>query len=100
MRRIVLVGLGLVLVGSGLAQQTDDFKREGSPERRAMLDPLEKKEPPSLQVKDWLNTDGKELKLGDLRGKVVLLDFWGTWCGPCRAAMPHLKDLYQKHKGE
>jgi thiol-disulfide isomerase/thioredoxin len=51
-------------------------------------------------VKDWLNTDGKALKLEDLKGKVVVLDFWGTWCPPCRAAMPHLKELYHKHKDD
>lgn len=39
-------------------------------------------------------TDGGEITLSDNRGLVVLLDFWGVWCPPCKSRMPHLKDLY------
>ena len=44
--------------------------------------------------------DGKELKLSDFRGKVVLLVFWFKSCGPCLAEVPHLKDLLKQHKGK
>ena len=41
--------------------------------------------------------DGQTLRLADLRGKVVVLDFWGTWCPPCVKAVPDLRDLQKKH---
>jgi len=42
--------------------------------------------------------DGKPVVLGDARGKVVLLNFWATWCGPCRAEIPDLIELQTKYK--
>lgn len=42
--------------------------------------------------------DGGTVRLSEQRGKVVLVDFWATTCDPCLAAMPHLVDLYKKHK--
>lgn len=68
-----------LLAAAALATAQEPFPREGTPEQRAKKDPLEGKAPPALVVKDWLNTDGKPLDLASLRGKVVVLDFWGTW---------------------
>jgi cytochrome c biogenesis protein CcmG/thiol:disulfide interchange protein DsbE len=44
--------------------------------------------------------DGGQLRLSSYRGKVVLLDFWATWCVPCREETPHFVDLQQKYGGE
>ena len=43
--------------------------------------------------------DGHEITLSQLKGRVVLLDFWATWCGPCRESIPHLIQLYQDYHG-
>jgi thiol-disulfide isomerase/thioredoxin len=46
-----------------------------------------------------LNTpDGKKISLKDFRGKIVLLNFWASWCVPCREEMPAMEKLYQEYK--
>ena len=44
--------------------------------------------------------EGDTLRLSDFRGKIVLIDFWASWCGPCRRENPHVKKLYEKYKDQ
>jgi cytochrome c biogenesis protein CcmG, thiol:disulfide interchange protein DsbE len=48
----------------------------------------------------FLTLEGKTAALSDYKGKVVLLDFWATWCGPCRMAMPGLQKMYESMKSK
>ncbi len=44
--------------------------------------------------------EGQHLSMDELKGKVVLMDFWATWCGPCREALPHMRQIAKKFQGE
>ncbi|HYE65023.1 MAG TPA: TlpA disulfide reductase family protein [Pyrinomonadaceae bacterium] len=50
---------------------------------------------PEISVKHWINSD--PITLTDLRGYVVLLEFWATWCKPCQRMFPKIKELYQDY---
>jgi peroxiredoxin/outer membrane lipoprotein-sorting protein len=52
---------------------------------------------PDFKLKDF---DGKEVTLASLKGNVVVLDFWATWCGPCVAGFPHIDELSKKYAGK
>ena len=52
---------------------------------------------PDFTLKDL---NGNRVSLSDFKGKVVVLNFWATWCGPCRVEIPHIDALYQKYKDQ
>ena len=52
---------------------------------------------PEILLKDL---SGREVSLSSYRGKVLLVDFWATWCGPCEAAIPHLMKLQERYRDQ
>jgi thiol-disulfide isomerase/thioredoxin len=91
MKRILSLSAALLaacaLVGGANAQE----------EKKAGPESLVGKPAPEIAGDFALN--GKPVKLSDLKGKVVVLDFWAVWCGPCIATIPHLNEL-QKEFGD
>ena len=90
-RSILIVGL-LILLMPTVASSIAHAERVASIAQRGVVKPGEPA--PNFQLRDM---NGQIVSLSDLRGKVVLLNFWATWCGPCRVEMPAMERLYRTY---
>jgi len=91
----VLLILSLATIALGiwlLVDQRQQIAAESRPAAAAASTPA-----PDFEL---TSSDGQVIRLADLRGKVVLLNFWATWCPPCKAEMPDLNALQRKYGAE
>jgi thiol-disulfide isomerase/thioredoxin len=88
---IILVTVGVMI---GLMFYADHATRKPKQSISTMVMSADSKPAPDLRLKDL---DGKDVALSDLRGKVVFVNFWATWCGPCQDEIPSLIDMQNQY---
>lgn len=91
---ISLAVAGVLGAASSGAIAADSPELENS-KVRAEVTAMHGKPAPPLVLEGWLNSEPIELE--KLKGKIVLLDFWATWCGPCIRSIPHNNELQKKY---
>ncbi len=103
-------GLGNLLLRAGVKLAPADMPKKVAAAEEFVVKPpppvVAEDEVPQLAVgavaPDFAMTDasGKPVKLAEFKGKVIVLDFWATWCGPCVASMPHTQEVAAKYKDQ
>jgi peroxiredoxin len=91
----LLAGIGVGLVAMALGYLFDHSEPLGSSKAASVQPDKKRHNAPDFALKDG---DGKLVHLSDYRGKVVLLDFWATWCGPCKIEIPWFKEFQRKYQ--
>lgn len=101
-------GLGNLLLKAGVKLDAQDMpKKVAPPEAFVVAAPPPPEAPVTMlevgaAAPDFASQDlaGETIKLSDYAGKVLVLDFWATWCGPCKASLPHTQEVAAKYKDQ
>lgn len=83
-------------------EQTETPTTEGNTDNQAALKEALLEGMMDIPIEDFELEDlnGNKIKLSDYKGKIVLLNFWGTWCPPCREEMPYFQEIYEEYKDD
>lgn len=95
MRLLKLIVLAIFSLFCTISAYSADEPRLEENEQRAALNKIQGKPAPPILLTNWINS--KPLKLDELKGKVVVLEFWATWCPSCIAMIPHHNELAKKY---
>src|SRR5579884_2983136 len=85
----------LLMLAAGFAFTSCSNSRQTEAQRVAAKARASRKPAPDFTLTD---SNGAKVKLSEYRGKVVLLNFWATWCGPCQVEIPWFKEFHQQYK--
>ena len=94
----VIMGAIAIIITSNLNEANDaDVEHSKNTDEATDATDRQKELAPDFEMVD---RDGNRIKLSDMRGKPVVLNFWASWCGPCKSEMPDFEEAYKEYGGD